>query len=207
MTAISENDVVTTYRRYAPVYDVVFGSVLEQGRRKLADEVNRLEPQNLLEIGVGTGLVLRRYPQQTEITGIDISQHMLERAQLAASQLDGRKINLHLMDAENLEFPDASFDVVTVPYVLSVTPEPSRLMEELRRVCKPGGHILIVNHFSGQRGWRLLERLVKSIADRIGFRSEFDFNQHILHPDWTVLRVEAANLLSLSRLVVIRNAA
>ena len=207
MTGISGSDVVASYRRYAPIYDVVFGAVLEQGRRKLADEVRKLAPPTLLEIGVGTGLVLGRYPAATAITGIDISPEMLDRARQAAVQLEGRRIELHEMDAERLEFADASFDVVTVPYVLSVTPDPARLTRELRRVCKPGGHILIVNHFSGQRGWRLLERMVRSVADLIGFRSEFDFQQHIPHPDWTVVRVEAANMFSLSRLVVLRNAA
>ena len=206
MTEISGTDVVATYGRYAPIYDFVFGAVLDQGRRKLAEEVRRLVPGNLLEIGVGTGLVLARYPAATAVTGIDISPAMLAHARLAAERLPARSIDLHVMDAEHLAFADGSFDVVTVPYVLSVTPDPARLGRELRRVCKPGGHILIVNHFSGQRGWRLLEHLVGSVADRIGFRSEFDFEQHIPHPGWTVERVEAVNLFSLSRLVVLRNA-
>ena len=205
MKEISETDVVATYGRYAPIYDLVFGAVLEPGRRKLADEVGRLVPATLLEIGVGTGLVLERYPEATAITGIDISPAMLEHAQQVVARLPGRSIDLHEMDAEYLAFADNSFDVVTVPYVLSVTPDPARLASELRRVCKPSGHILIVNHFSGQRGWRTLERLVRSVADRIGFRSEFDFDRHIPHPDWTIVRVEAVNLFSLSRLVVLRN--
>lgn len=205
MKEISGTDVVATYGRYAPIYDVVFGAVLEPGRRKLAEEVGRLVPGTLLEIGVGTGLVLERYPSTTAITGIDISPAMLGQARKAVARLPGRTIDLHEMDAEQLTFADGSFDVVTVPYVLSVTPDPARLTQELRRVCKPGGHILIVNHFSGQRGWRFLERLVRSVADRIGFRSEFDFDQHVLHPGWTVERVETVNLFSLSRLVVLRN--
>lgn len=206
MSKVSGDNVVSAYRRYAPIYDVVFGAVLEQGRLKLADEVEKLAPATLLEIGVGTGLMLGRYPRGTDITGIDISPAMLDRARIAAAQLEGHRIDLREMDAENLAFPDDSFDVITVPYVLSVTPDPGRLAQELRRVCKPGGTILIANHFSGQRGWRWLERLVRSVADRIGFRSDFDFEQYIPHPDWTVLRVAPVNLFSLSRLVVIRNA-
>lgn len=205
MNEISEQDVVSTYRRYAPIYDMLFGAVLEQGRLKLAQEVAKLAPATLLEVGVGTGLVLGRYPKSASITGIDISPAMLERARSAASQLPGHRIELHEMDAERLAFPDDSFDVVTVPYVLSVTPNPIRLGDELRRVCKPGGTILVVNHFSGQRGWRWLERLTKSVADRIGFRSEFDFDTNITHPDWTIARVHAVNMFSLSRLVVISN--
>ena len=85
-------------------------------------------------------------------------------------------------------------------------------MSNIRHIATEGsfeiyraGHVLIVNHFSGQAGWRMLERVAKSFADRVGFRSEFDFEAHVPHPDWTVLRVEAANPFSLSRLVVIRN--
>lgn len=207
MTGISGNDVISAYRRYAPVYDFLFGAVLEQGRRKLAAEVNHLNPRTLLEVGVGTGLVLGRYPANSNIVGIDISKSMLDRARSAAAKLPNHTISLHEMDGENLRFDDDTFDVVTVPYVLSVTPHPVRLASELRRVCKPGGYVLIANHFSGQRGWRVLETITKSIADRIGFRSEFSFEEHIPHKDWTVERVEAVNLLHLSRLVVIRNGA
>ena len=205
MKDISGSDVVLAYRRYAPVYDFLFGAVLEQGRRKLAAEVRRLAPETLLEVGVGTGLVLHQYPPDTKVTGIDISRAMLDRASLAASRLPDRAIQLLEMNAESLEFDDASFDVVAVPYVLSVTPDPSRLCAEVRRVCKPGGYVLIANHFSGQAGWRTLERLAKSVADRVGFRSEFDFDEHVPHPGWSVLRIEAANMFSLSRLVVLRN--
>lgn len=205
MKEVSGNDVVLAYRRYAPVYDLLFGAVLEQGRRRLAAEVSALAPGTLLEIGVGTGLVLGQYPEQTKVTGIDISSEMLDRARQVASRFPGRSIQLHEMDAESLAFDDSSFDVVTVPYVLSVTPNPALLCKEVRRVCKPGGYVLIVNHFSGQVGWRMLEKLVKSIADRVGFRSDFDFDGHIPHPDWAVIKVESVNVLSLSRLVVIRN--
>ncbi len=116
-----------------------------------------------------------------------------------------RHIDLSVMDAERLSFADNSFDCVTVPYVLSVTPDPERLVSELRRVCRPGGHIIIVNHFSGSRFWWLLEQAVRSIADRIGFRSDFSYEHHILSHDWEILTSRAVNLFGLSKLVVIRN--
>lgn len=205
MTEISSEDVVQTYRRYAPVYDALFGMVLGPGRVRMAEAVGRLDPDSVLEVGVGTGLALRHYPGRTRITGIDLSPEMLARAREQAERMPGRDVALHTMDAEQLEFADDSFDCVTVPYVLSVTPNPDRLVAELRRVCKPDGHIVIVNHFSGSRFWRLLERMVKSFADRIGFRSEFDYAGHILAYDWQVEEVVPVNLFGLSRLVVIRN--
>lgn len=206
MTEISSQNVVLTYRRYAPFYDLLFGAVLGPGRKRMAKTVTAINPGTVLEVGVGTGLALPHYPQQARIVGIDLSPEMLIRAQAQADKLPAHSVALHAMDAEKLDFEDNSFDCVTVPYVLSVTPNPDRLVAELRRVCKPDGHIIIVNHFSGSRFWWLLERMVKSIADRIGFRSDFDYAHHILSHDWQVEAVTPVNLFGLSRLVVIRNA-
>lgn len=204
MAGISAGSVVRAYRRYAPVYDLVFGAVLGPGRRRMARAVAGLGPRSVLEVGVGTGLALRHYPREAEIVGVDLSPQMLARARRRASKLP-HSVSLHTMDAEQLGFADDSFDCVTVPYVLSVTPDPDRLVAELRRVCKPDGHIIIVNHFSGSRFWWLLERAVKSAADRIGFRSDFHYDQHILAHDWSVEEVVPVNLFGLSRLVVLRN--
>lgn len=204
MTEISSRSVVSAYRRYAPVYDLVFGAVLGPGRKRMARTVAGLAPGSVLEVGVGTGLALKHYPRDAEIVGIDLSPEMLARARTRAGKLP-HSVSLHTMDAEHLDFPDHSFDCVTVPYVLSVTPDPARLVAELRRVCRPNGHIVIVNHFSGSRFWWLLERAVKSLADRIGFRSDFHFDQHILAHDWEVEEVVPVNLFGLSRLVVVRN--
>jgi phosphatidylethanolamine/phosphatidyl-N-methylethanolamine N-methyltransferase len=89
--------------------------------------------------------------------------------------------------------------------VLSVTPHPERLVAEIRRVCRKGGTILILNHFSGSRFWWFLERAVRSLANRIGFRSDFCFNEQILKYDWEVQSVRKVNCFGLSRLVTIRN--
>src|SRR5690606_27021234 len=140
LTEITSGDVVSAYQRYAPVYNYIFGAVLEQGRKRLAEEVRGLSPATHLEVGGGTGLLLGKYPPHVEVVGVDVSRPMLDKARELASSLPGHKIALHEMDAERLEFKDGSFDVVTVPYVLSVTPNPARLTHELRRVCKPGGH-------------------------------------------------------------------
>jgi phosphatidylethanolamine/phosphatidyl-N-methylethanolamine N-methyltransferase len=198
-------DVTRTYRRYAPFYDRIFGAVLEPGRRRLTEAVCALAPASILEVGVGTGLVLARYPAAARITGIDLSEPMLEVARRRAAALPGRQIALHAMDAERMDFADHSFDCVTVPYVLSVTPDPLRLVRELRRVCKPGGRIVILNHFSGGRCWWLLERAARGMADQLGFRSEFSYEANILAHDWEVESVAEVNLMALSRLVVIRN--
>lgn len=206
MRQISVDNVVNTYRFYAPLYDSLFGAVLEPGRRALTDAVCAMRPASILEVGVGTGLTLARYPATSSVVGIDISNEMLDIARERAERdLLGRNIHLTAMNAEAMDFPDACFDCVAIPYVLSVTPHPERLVAEIRRVCRPGGTILILNHFSGSRVWWFLERAVRSLANRIGFRSDFCFDEQILKYDWEIQSVRKVNLFGLSRLVTIRN--
>jgi phosphatidylethanolamine/phosphatidyl-N-methylethanolamine N-methyltransferase len=205
MKPISIDNVVTTYRFYAPLYDRIFGAVLEPGRQALTQAVRAVRPSSILEVGVGTGLTLSQYPPSSAIVGIDVSTAMLEIAQERAKKLAERDIQLFAMDAEAMEFPDNSFDCVAIPYVLSVTPDPKRLIAEIRRVCRKNGTILILNHFSGSRFWWFLEQAVQSLANRIGFRSDFCFDEQILKHDWEVQSVRKVNFLGLSRLVTIRN--
>jgi phosphatidylethanolamine/phosphatidyl-N-methylethanolamine N-methyltransferase len=201
----SEADVARTYARLAPLYDLLFGQVLEPGRRRMTAVVRALAPTKLLEVGVGTGLALSGYPSTAHIVGIDLSEDMLGRARERAARLPTHRIAIEQMNAERMRFPDASFDCITVPYVLSVTPRPAELVREIRRVCKPGGTIVVLNHFSGSPAWWLLERAVRSAADHVGFRSDFRYEEQILAHDWRVLALESVNLFGLSRLVVLRN--
>jgi phosphatidylethanolamine/phosphatidyl-N-methylethanolamine N-methyltransferase len=201
-------EVERAYALYAPVYDFVFGLVLQPGRRALGHAVTAAAAsghERLLEVGVGTGLTLPLYPASLAVTGVDVSDPMLAIARRRAESLSPRSIELRVTDGERLPFPDASFDIVTMPYVLSVTPTPARLVSEARRVCRPGGTLFVLNHFSGSRFWWVLERLVRPLASRIGFRSDFSLEEHVLSHDWTVLAVKQVNLLGLSRLVTIRN--
>ena len=205
-TALSRAQVERSYRRYAPVYDLLFGASLGPGRVAMTRLVQTLAPERILEVGVGTGLTLSQYPVGSQITGVDVSLEMLATARQRVPSQDVKRINLLAMDAEAMDFADDSFDCVTLPYVLSVTPNPDRLVREVRRVCRPGGHILIVNHFSGQAPWRFLEAVAKPLSSWLGFRSEFSLERNVLAHDWNVLSVKPTNLLALSRLIHIRNA-
>lgn len=202
---MSREQVEQSYRRYAPVYDLLFGAVLGPGRLAMTQLVGRLGPSRILEVGVGTGLALTHYPAEARISGIDVSEEMLAVARRRLGSKDAGRVELRTMDAEAMDFADGSFDCVTLPYVLSVTPNPERLVAEVRRVCRPGGHIVIVNHFSGQWPWRLLEALFRPLGGWLGFRTEFSLEQHVLRHDWDVVSVEPANLLALSRIIHIRN--
>jgi phosphatidylethanolamine/phosphatidyl-N-methylethanolamine N-methyltransferase len=204
---ISFADVLLAYHRYAPIYDWLWGAVLEPGRRELARVASTAAAKgSLLEVGVGTGLMLPKYSTDVAITGVDITEEMLARAKDRTRQLPGRNIELKLMDGERLAFPDASFDCVVLAYVLSVTPDPHRLLAEVHRVCRKGGVILLLNHFSGGAVWWLLERLARPLSAKIGFRSDFSFEEHVLrNNDLNIEEVRKVNVLELSRLVIIRN--
>jgi len=203
VNSLDKQAVLRVYGRYAPVYDWVFGRILEPGRAAMTRAVVDRAPDSLLEVGVGTGLALPNYPAATQSIGVDLSMEMLRRARELVARKSLRGVELICADAEQLPFRDAAFDCVTVPYVLSVTPHPEQLLGELRRVCKPDGSVFILGHFGGAGVWQVAERLASPLADRIGFRT--DISASILeHPDWEIVASHTVNLFGLSRLVELR---
>jgi phosphatidylethanolamine/phosphatidyl-N-methylethanolamine N-methyltransferase len=196
------------YDRIAPVYDSLFKRIFADGRRALERLVAQHQPRLLLEVGIGTGLTLASYPRNTEVVGVDISLPMLRRARTRSANLAGsvpERIHLGQMDGEHLAFADATFDCVTVMYTLSVVEHPQRFVDEIRRVCKPGGLVLIVNHFKGAGIWRPFESLTAPLSRSIGFRSNLCFRTHVLQQPWRVLGTSRANLFGLSQIVTIQN--
>ncbi|HKZ95882.1 MAG TPA: methyltransferase domain-containing protein [Hyphomicrobiaceae bacterium] len=172
---IDEDAVKVAYRRWAPVYDHTFGRISTEGRRQAVELINGRRGR-VLEVGVGTGLSLADYGRHLEVVGIDLSPDMLEKARerVGSEGLD-HVTGLHEMDAADLSFSDATFDTVAAMFVMTVVPEPERVMRELARVTKPGGEVILVNHFSqieGVRGW--VERRMAPFAEIIGWRSVFD---------------------------------
>jgi phosphatidylethanolamine/phosphatidyl-N-methylethanolamine N-methyltransferase len=206
VAVISKSAVLKAYRAYAPLYDFAFGRALDAGRAALANAVQMQAPRQLLEVGVGTGLALHRYPANMQICGLDLSPEMLARARQRVHERQLGDVSLICADAEQLPFADNSFDCITLPYVLSVTPDPQALLAEVRRVCRAGGHIYVLNHFSGAGPWRWAERLLAPVADRVGFRSTLPMDATLDSAEWTRLQVQDVNLLGLSKLVVLKNA-
>ena len=172
------------YRRWAPIYDFTFGLVAEAGRKHAVRIINRRKGR-VLEVGVGTGLSLPCYGEHLTITGIDLSPEMLAKAQDKVERKRlGNVAALHEMDAGALAFPDESFDTVVAMYVMTVVPEPDRVMRELERVCAAGGEVILVNHFSqdeGFRGW--FERRLAPFAEFIGWRPVFGLDQVLVCED------------------------
>lgn len=164
----------SSYSRWAPIYDRTFGAVTHMGRRRAVDYINR-RGGSVLEVGVGTGLSLEHYGPQMQVTGIDFSQDMLDKAIAKVQRLGLKQVRaLRQMDARKLDFLDGSFDTVTAMHVLSVVPEPEKVMAEIARVCRPGGKVVITNHFARERGaLAALERVFAPLANTIGWHSDF----------------------------------
>ena len=163
-----------SYKRWAPIYDATFGKITQVGRRRAVEYLNT-RTGSLLEVGVGTGLSLPRYKPHLEVTGIDFSHEMLAKAQEKVDRLGLSHVReLRQMDARTLDFPDASFDTVVAMYLISVVPEPERVMAEIARVCKPGGEVLIINHFAREKGViAAIERGMAPFADKLGWHADF----------------------------------
>ncbi len=171
---MDENDVRAAYRRWAPVYDATFGRLVKAGMRQATKQANNYSGK-LLDVGVGTGLALPHYGPQLSVTGVDLSGEMLERAKTRVKKAHSANIEALLeMDASHLKFADETFDIVMATYVLTVVPDPVKVVEELARVTKPGGTVIIVNHFSVENGLRgAIEKGFAKHATKLGWRPEF----------------------------------
>lgn len=173
--ALDADAVRAAYRRWAGVYDAVFGGVSAFGRRRAVALANHLPGNRVLEVGVGTGLALPRYLPGKRITGIDLSAEMLAQARKRVAELGLRNVDaLREMDAEATDFAEASFDIAVAMFVASVVPNPRRLLGEMRRVVRPGGTILFVNHFAAEAGPRWwVERAMAPASRALGWHPDF----------------------------------
>jgi phosphatidylethanolamine/phosphatidyl-N-methylethanolamine N-methyltransferase len=170
-----EANVRRAYARWAGSYDMTFGRFAESSRMAAVAQLNLLPPGRVLEVGVGTGMSLPFYQPHLKVTGIDLSPEMLAkaRARVARDKLSQVEAILE-MDAAHLDFPDASFDAVAAMYVMTVVPDPAAVMAELARVCKPGGVVMVVNHFSQDHGLRgAVEKGMSRFSERLGWRPVF----------------------------------
>jgi phosphatidylethanolamine/phosphatidyl-N-methylethanolamine N-methyltransferase len=195
------------YRRWSSVYDLVFGGVSSAARKRAVAQVNHLPGQAVLEVGVGTGLALPSYSPDKRIVGIDLSAEMLALARRRVADLRLRNVDgLLEMDAEATEFADGQFDTAVAMFVTSVVPNPRRLLAELRRVVRPGGNILFVNHFAAEGGPRWwVERAMAPASRRLGWHP--DFSMRALFEPEEIETIEAGPVppFGIFTLVRIRN--
>ncbi len=196
-------DTIRTYRLFSGSYDIVFGPVFHPGRKEAVRIANDRPGQRILETGVGTGLSLPYFRADSRVTGIDISAEMLEKARhRVVRQGLAQVAGLHVMDAEHLDFEDNSFDAVLALYVASVVPSPARFAAEMRRVCIPGGTIVLVNHFTSEN-WalRFMEKRLAHVARHIGFHADFPLDAFLRESALAVREIRPSNLFGYWRLL------
>lgn len=200
--------VLDAYRRHAPYYDAVFGVLLHPGRQQTVKLANRVASGRVLEVGVGTGLSLSGYRDDLTIVGIDVSEEMLKIARRRVAQKGLRNVeSLLRMDAENLDFADDSFDTIAAMYVASVVPHPERFVSEMQRVCRPGGQILIVNHFAEEGGIRgSIEKKLVPLSRKLGWRPDFEMEPFLRGTQLEIVGSRRAAPLGLFTVLHCRNA-
>jgi phosphatidylethanolamine/phosphatidyl-N-methylethanolamine N-methyltransferase len=173
--AIENSFVEGTYAKLAGVYDVMFGPILHPGRLRAVRRMNIQRGDRVLEVGVGTGINCALYPRDCRVTGIDLSQSMLERARQRVSRKGLSHVRLMEMDAAHLKFADNSFDIVYAPYLVNCVSDPVSVVNEMKRVCKPGGKIVIVNHFRSANPFLArVDRALSPMTVHIGFKADLD---------------------------------
>ncbi len=184
MTSLSNVDldkttVTKAYDRWAPVYDLVFGAVFERGRDAAIAAAERVGGR-ILEVGVGTGIALPQYSKNCTLCGIDISEQMLRKAHERVAEFGLTNVEgLWVMDAENLSFPDNSFDAVVAQYVVTTAPNPEATLDEFARVLKPGGEIILVSRVGAEAGLRrAVEHVLQPAVRKLGWRTEFSFERY-----------------------------
>jgi phosphatidylethanolamine/phosphatidyl-N-methylethanolamine N-methyltransferase len=186
------------YGVLARVYDDFFDWALGPGRRYAVARLDARPGEDVLEVGVGTGLSLPLYPRGCSVVGIDISEPMLGRARARLEAMGRDDVRLERMDARKLRFPEGSFDKVLAPYVISVVPDPAAVMAEMTRVCRPGGRVLVVNKFqSGFAPMAGVERALTPLSTWIGFRMDVPVDEIAKHPGLKLLRRSRVNLFGL----------
>jgi len=174
--ALEKRQVKRAYKFYAPAYDFVFDWIFHPGRAQAMRLLDVKRNDHVLEVGIGTGLNLPLYPGHCHITGIDLSEEMLEKAQDKVIELGLISVTLKVMDATIMDFGESEFDSALATYTISAVPDPVGVLREMRRVVKPGGSIVLLNHFrSDRRVVGRLEDLVSPVCTRLGWKSNLPF--------------------------------
>jgi len=158
------------YGELSHLYDLTFGRVFQERITRVVRELGIPPGAEVLEVGVGTGLTLDAYPAHCRVTGVDLASSMLAKAEARVAREGWTHVRLQQADAMNLEFPDGTFDYVMAFHVVSVVPDARRMMAEMRRVCRPGGTITVINHFRSTVPWiARIQRAADPVFRRMGW--------------------------------------
>ena len=204
-----ENDFVEdVYTKISSWYDLFFGPTLHAGRLEAIRRLPLRPGCRILEVGIGTGINAPLYPRDCFVTGIDFSASMLAKAGRRIKAHGVRNVDLIRMDAADLRFADESFDIVYAPYVISVVPDPVRVTREMHRVCRAGGHVVVLNHFrSRNRLLARVERILSPLTVHIGFKADLDLPGFLEQTGFDPISIEKVNIPRIWSLVTFRKEA
>ena len=195
VTVVENDFVARVYENIAWFYDLTFGPALHPGRVDAIRRMGIKPGDRVLEVCVGTGINGALYPSECSVTGIDFSSSMLEKAYERIARKGVRNVRLLHMDAANMKFADDTFDIVYAPYVISVVPDPVAVTREMYRVCRPGGKIIILNHFrSKSRLGSWLEKIIAPFTLYLGFKSDLDLPAFLVQADLKPMSIEKVNI-------------
>lgn len=204
---VVENDFVErVYEKLAGIYDFTFGPTLHPGRLEAIEKMAIRPGHSVLEVGVGTGINLGLYPRGCMVTGIDLSRPMLDKARERVARKDLDNCRVLEMDAAAMTFPDETFDIVYAPYLISVVPDPVKVAREMRRVCRHGGRIVILNHFKSTNPiLSRIETAISPLTVHIGFKADLDLQGFLTQAELEPLAIEKVNIPKMWTLVTCRN--
>ena len=203
VTVVENDFVAKVYEKLASTYDFTFGPTLHTGRLQAIQRMGIKPGDRVLEVGVGTGINASLYPRDCSVIGIDLSDSMLEKARERIARKGVTNLRLLEMDAADIKFADNSFDIVYAPYLISVVPNPVAVVREMCRVCRPGGRIIVLNHFlSANTLVAKVERLISPFTVHIGFKSDLDLPGFLAQADLRPVSIEKVSISRLWSLVI-----
>ena len=194
-TPVENEFVAGVYRDISSWYDLLFGPLLHPGRLRALERMDIQSGDDVLEVGVGTGINACLYPSDCHVTGIDLSRSMLAKAHDRIARKGIENVRLLEMDAANIEFPDGSFDLVYAAYLINVVPDPLAVASEMSRVCRPGGRIVFLNHFlSTGPIMSRVDHLMSPFTVHVGFKSDLDLPAFLAQTQLHPTSIESVNI-------------
>jgi phosphatidylethanolamine/phosphatidyl-N-methylethanolamine N-methyltransferase len=204
VTSVGTEFVERVYQNIARVYDYTYGPTLHPGRIEAIEKMRIRPGTRVLEVGVGTGINLGMYPRTATITGIDLSSRMLDKAKKRITEKGLENCDVMEMDATKMTFADNSYDVVYAPYVISVVPDPVAVAKEMYRVCRPGGRVVILNHFKSFNPlMSKIETAISPMTVHIGFTADLDLPRFLEQAELRPKSIEKVNVPKIWTLITV----